>query len=451
MSTIELPAREVPVVGRHQVVVVGGGPAGVGAAVAAARHGADVCLVERYPYLGGLASGGMVLVLDDLTNEHELTVTGINQEYIDRMTALGLAVTPPRDDWGTSAESWRRWAHWGLFDFRGDAPGKQKPITYAAAFDPDGWKRVSNELVSEAGVVTRLHSWFAEPIMDGSRILGIVTESKEGPGALLADVVVDTTGDLDVAARAGAGCADSQYMVTPVFRLGGVDADRAEEFEFTDPAAAKVNRTAKRILGGAWDIWWMRTPLPGVVWCNCPHFSDIDGLSVNDLTRLDFLGRERMAELIAYVRSTWPGFENAYLVDVAPQAGVRATRLLQGEYVVTKEDILTRRHFPDSVARGRDYYTPYRALLPADVDQLLVAGRHYSATAEAQRMGREIGPCIAQGQAAGLAAAIASSERRTVRSVDVADLQRKLREQGSDPGDVPSANATVSDHAEAAS
>jgi hypothetical protein len=121
---------------------------------------------------------------------------------------------------------------------------------------------------------------------------------------------------------------------------------------------------------------------------------------------------------------------------------VRQTRLLEGEYVVTKEDVQDRVHFRDSVARGRDYYTPYRALLPKKVEQLLVAGRHYSATSVAQRTSREIPPCMAMGEAAGTAAAMALDARIQVRAVDVAQLQKKLREQGADPGDVPSANAT---------
>ena len=128
----------------------------------------------------------------------------------------------------------------------------------------------------------------------------------------------------------------------------------------------------------------------------------------------------------------------------APQLGVRQTRLLQGEYVVTREDILQRRHFPDTVCRGRDYYTPYRALLPRGVEQLLVAGRHYSADPSAQKLSREIPPCMAQGQAAGLAAVLALSAGVRVRDVDPRAIQRAMRAQGADPGDVPSANATAS-------
>jgi hypothetical protein len=130
-------------------------------------------------------------------------------------------------------------------------------------------------------------------------------------------------------------------------------------------------------------------------------------------------------------------------VDVAPQLGIRQTRLLDGVYVVTKEDVTGRRHFADSVARGRDYYTPYRAMLPRNVANLIVAGRHYSATSSAQRMSREIPPCMAMGEAAGVAAALALEQGRGLDAVDVGALQKRLRAQGADPGDVPAANATV--------
>jgi hypothetical protein len=202
-----------------------------------------------------------------------------------------------------------------------------------------------------------------------------------------------------------------------------------------------VNRQAKRILGGAWDLWWLRTPLPGVVWCNCPHLSGYDALSVVDLTQAQFEGRRRINEVVEYVRGHYPGFERSYLLDVGEQMGVRQSRLLRGEYVVTKDDIVERRHFRDSVARGRDYYTPYRAMVPTGVDQLLVAGRHYSATPEAQRISREIPPCMAMGEAAGVAAAQAVEKGVAVRDVDVTAVQARLRAQGADPGDIPSSNA----------
>jgi hypothetical protein len=441
-TSVGEPATDTRVAAHSDVVVVGGGPAGVAAAVAAAREGATVTLLERYNHLGGLASGGMVLVLDDMVNGTEVTVTGIVSEYIDRLCRLGLAVVPPDSERGRSDELWRRWRRWGVFDFH--AHGLPKPIVYAAAFDPDGWKRVSNDLTREAGVQVRLHSWFSRPILDGDRVRGVVVESKAGREAILSEVVIDTTGDIDVAARAGAPYVSSTYLTTLVFRLAGVDVAEAERFEAEDPKAARaVNRHAKRLLGGAWDLWWLRTPLPGVVWCNCPHLTGYDGTSVEDLTRVEFEARERIMQVLDHVRADYPGFGDAFLLDVAAQTGVRQTRLLQGEYVVTKDDITRRRAFPDSVCRGRDYYTPYRALLPRGVDGLLVAGRHYSATPEAQRVSREIPPCMAMGQAAGIAAATAAGSGIRVRDVDVARIRARMRAQGGDPGDVPSVNATA--------
>lgn len=435
-------ARETPVVGHSDVLVVGGGPAGVTAAVAAARQGASVTLLERYNHLGGLASGGMVLVLDDMANGQEISVTGLVSEYIDRLDRLGLIKVPPPQDRIRSQEMWDKWGRWGVFDFH--SHGQPKPITYAGAFDPDGWKRVSDDLVSEAGVNLRMHSWFSSPLVEDGVMKGAVVETKSGRQALLADVVIDTTGDIDVAARAGAAHGLSSYIMTMVFRLGGIDVEAAEKFERENPREARaLNRDAKRILGGAWERWWLRTPLPGVVWCNAPHMTGLDGTSVEDLTTAEFEARRRISAVVDYVRGIMPGFEKAYVINVAEQTGVRQTRLLRGEYIVTKEDVVTRRHFADSVARGRDYYTPYRSLLPREVDQLLVAGRHYSATPEAQRMSREIPPCMAMGEAAGIAAALSLESSTLVRDVDVEVLQRRLRAVGADPGDVPSANATL--------
>ncbi len=433
---------DAKIVSRADIVVVGGGPAGVSAAVAAARSGASVTLVERYPYLGGLASGGMVLVLDDMVNGPEITVRGLCHEMIERLEKLGLAVYPPESERGYDPAMFRKWFRWGAFDFH--VRTRPKPICYAAAFDPDGWKRVSGDLIRESGVELRLHSWFTHTIVEGNRAAGVVCHTKAGPETVLGTVVIDATGDLDVAASAGAPFSRGNYIVTTVFRLGGVDTGEAERFQFEEPARfQEVDRRARQTIGGCWENWWLKTPLPGIVWCNCPHMPDLDGLKVEDLTEAEFEGRRRIYALVDFVRANMPGFENCYVVDVAPQTGIRQTRLLEGEYVVTKEDIVDRVHFPDSVARGRDYYTPYRALLPKRIDQLLAAGRHYSATSQAQKISREIPPCMAMGEAAGVAAAMAIEADGSVRDVDVIELQRRLRARGADPGDRPSANARV--------
>ena len=441
-QTVKESARDARVVGRSDVVVVGGGPAGFAAAIAARRNGASVTLLERYPYLGGLASGGMVIVLDDMCNGREITVRGLCTTMVERMKHLGLAVYPPEAERIQDEAMWRKWSRWGVFDFHSHL--KPHPICYAVAFDPDGWKRVANELVKEHRVDVRLHSWFSRAIVEDGRIRGVISETKAGREAVLGDVVIDATGDLDVAAAAGAPFAHGAYIVTTVFRLGGVDTDAAERFQYGEPQAFHaLDIEAKRIMGGSWAYWWLKTPLPGVVWCNCPHMTGYDGLKVEDLSRADFEGRERIYALVDFVRRKMPGFANAYVVDVAPQTGIRQTRLLDGEYIVTKEDIAERVHFADSVARGRDYYTPYRALLPKGVEQLLVAGRHYSATSAAQKISREIPPCMAMGEAAGIAATLALNASTTVREVDARQIQKLVRAQGGDPGDLPSANATL--------
>jgi ribulose 1,5-bisphosphate synthetase/thiazole synthase len=355
----------VPVVAKSDVVVVGGGSAGVSAAVSAARNGCSVTLLERYHHLGGMASGGMVLVLDDMVNGQEVTVAGIVDEFVQRMAKEGMAVMPPVED------------------------------------------RYASE-VRENNINLRLHSWFSDAIVEDGAVKGVICQTKLGRQAIMGDIVIDTTGDLDVACGAGAEHMQGQYIVTTVFRLANVDTEEAIRFEYEEPEAfAKVNREARRIIGGAWEMWWLKTPIPGVIWCNCPHMPGYDGISVGDLTAAEYEGRERMMGLFNYVRANMPGFEKASMLGAAEQVGVRTTRMLQGDYVVTKDDVVNRRYFEDTVCRGRDYYTPYRALLPKRVDQLIVAGRHYSAEPEAQKRSREIPPCMAQGEVAGIAAALA--------------------------------------------
>src|ERR1700743_1810107 len=169
----------------------------------------------------------------------------------------------------------------------------------------------------------------------------------------------------------------------------------------------------------------------------------LDALKPEDLTRAEMQGRSHIHAVVEFVREKLPGFEQCYVIDVAPQTGVRQTRLLEGEYVMSKEDLAQRTRFEDSIARGRDYYMPYRVLLPKQIDNLLVAGRHYSATSQAQKMSREIPPCMAMGEAAGEAAALGLEGSVAVDRIDVSKLQARLRAKGADPGDRPAANATV--------
>ena len=435
-------SERIPVAAQSDVLVIGGGSTGVTAAVSAARNGCSVTLVERYGHLGGMASGGMVLVLDDMINGKEITTTGIVDEFVNRMAAEGMAVFPPENERNRSPEARKKWESWGFSDFH--EKGDTKSIVYAVAFDPDAWKRASLNLVQENKINLRLHSWFCNTIVEDDTIKGVICQSKEGKQALLASIVIDASGDLDVAADAGAELIQDNYIITTVFRLANVDVDAAVAFEHEEPEEFKLrNRKARQILGGSWGRWWLRTPMPGVVWCNCPHMTGYSGLSVEDLTNAEYQGRDRMMKLFEYARANLPGFEKADMLGAAEQIGIRQTRLLRGEYVVTMDDLVSRRHFTDSVCRGRDYYTPYRALLPTNKEQLIIAGRHYSIEPNAQRIAREIPPCMVQGEAAGVAAAIALNQNCTLRQVDYREIQVQMRKQGADPGDVPSSNANV--------
>lgn len=429
-QTVNEPGRQTPVVAETDVLVVGGGPAGQSAAVAAARAGAEVTLLERYGYLGGLASGGMVLVLDDMCAEGEVSVGGLALEIVDRMQRIGACVAPPMEDCFRNDAAVRdRWVRWGFEELY--ARKKPKPIVYSAVFDPEGWKQVAQEMVLEAGVRLRCHSWFSRALVEDGAVNGVVVETKAGRQAIRGRVVIDATGDGDVFGSAGAPGVHGSYIMTLVHRLADVDTDAAIAFERSDPTAAhQLDTAVKQLLGGAWEMWWMMTPRPGVVWCNCPHIPGYDGLNPEHLTHIEVEGRRRFMKVIEFVRAHYPGFQRAYILDAAPQVGVRQTRLLDGEYVVTKDDILSRRSFPDVIARGRDYYTPYRSLIPKGIDGLLVTGRCYAATPEAQRISREIPPLMVMGEAAGTAAALSLEAGVAPRKVDVPALQKRLLAQG---------------------
>ena len=437
MRTIDEPGQRTPIVAETDVLVVGGGPAGQAAAVAAARAGVSVTLLERYGYLGGLASGGMVLVLDDMCGDGEVSVGGIALEIIDRMERIGACVAPPRAVcFRIDPEVRDRWVRWGFEELY--ARKRPKPIVYSAAFDPEGWKQASQEMVLEAGVTLRCHSWFSRALVEDGAVRGVVVETKSGRQAILGRVVIDATGDGDVYASAGAPSMHGSYILTLVHRLADVDTDAAIAFERRDPTAAQqLDREVKQMLGGAWDMWWMLTPRPGVVWCNCPHIPGFDGLNPEHLTHIEVEARRRFMKVLDFVRANVPGFDKAYILDAAPQIGVRQTRLLDGEYVVTKEDILEKRTFPDVVARGRDYYTPYRSLVPKGIEGLLAAGRCYAATSDAQKISREIPPVMVMGEAAGTAAALALESGVAVRRVDVSTLQKRLLKQGVNLGTIP--------------
>ena len=401
------PARDVPIRWSAEVVVCGGGPAGTAAAIAAARQGAHTILLERYGCLGGLATGGLVLVLPAFRQGGRQTIGGLGLELRERLAATGEAVV-----------------HAGGDD---------------SAFDPEALKWLSVRLCREAGVKLLHHVWVAGVMADRGRVRGVVVESKAGRLAVEAQVVVDTTGDGDVFAAAGAAFEASRQGIGLPFRLANVDYEQWRQADRQDPLGVAQALQAAIEVGG-WEGFLHMTPMPtpdGLLWVN-NALRSLDGLDPEALTWVETEGREAIRRTIEELRARVPGFERAWLVDTASQVGVRRARRLTGRYVLTEEDVSQPdRRFEDAVGRGNDYRRPdiaydlpYRALLPREVGGLLTAGRCLSCTDEALEPLREIHICWVTGQAAGTAAALAVQSACEPAEVSVTALQARLREAG---------------------
>lgn len=396
---VEEPAREVPILLECDVLVVGGGPSGVAAALSAARMGMKTCLVERYNHLGGLWTGGLVLPLNcthGLSQEAQRTqvIHGISGEITDRLRRLNMV------------------------------RGEVNPLV-----DPEACKYVLEKMMQEAGVTVVYHAWAAGAVMDGRTIRGIFAESKSGRRALLAKVVIDCTGDGDVFHWAGEKYLEARYAIGMEARLGGTD---------------RVNHNAPgyepRGLGA-------QTPIPGVTWHYMWGDAKQDGLDVMNLSRLQQKFRLKIWEDVEKLRQQ-PGYEQVFLLDTASQLGIRTTRILNGCYQLTLKDTMTYRNFNDCIGVSGAYTTinydgrkvpekerpywqiPYRALLPRHTDNLLVAGRCFSYEEALTDDAREIGTCLVTGQGAGTAAALAIKGNDAVRNVSTARLKSELEAQG---------------------
>jgi hypothetical protein len=425
--------RSLPLAGECDVLVIGGGAAGVCAAVAAARHGARVVLLERNPFLGGRATASMVLVLDDYTDGQQITVKGLATEYAERLKAIHGAFDIPPSAWapenrGPDSPEYEWWASWGFLYYFVPEP---RPLTYAVSFDPEAYKRVSEEMLMEAGVKFSMFVDFLDVVKSDARIREVVARRRNGLVRIAAKQIIDASGDGDVLAAAGTAFVHGKYMVTLVHRYGGIDLNRWMAFQGEEPDRARdLNHRVREIYGGSWERWWMRTTLPGVVWVNAPHLVGYDAVDSDDLTAATIEARKRVWRAFEFVRRELPGWEQCYLIDTCAELGMRQSRLLQGQYVVTKDDVQRGNRFPDSIGMGRNYHMPYRSMVPVDIQNLLVAGRCFSCEPGAQRSAREIPPCMVLGQAAGTAAALAVRQDAAVQDVDVAELQRRLKKDG---------------------
>ncbi|MBN2469024.1 MAG: FAD-dependent oxidoreductase [Deltaproteobacteria bacterium] len=422
------------------VIVVGGGPAGVAAAVASARNGADTVLIERYGHLGGLATGGLVLLImpmsDAAGKQH---IGGLCQEIIDRLDTFGASVHPRYEDLGSDdSELVGYWLSRGCRFFASEGR-----VTLNALFDPEMLKCVLNEMVEEAGVKLFLHSLGARAVVEDDSMQGVIFESKSGRQALLGKVIVDATGDGDIFASAEAAYDSNtdwklrSSKLALVFRVGNVDFVRFAAFRQSRQDEYNMLMSEIETLGGF--SMWLPAWTESVVWFN-NYIPGLNGLSVEDLTWVEINARKKMLLTHDFFSRRVPGFENSFIIDTASQVGVRVTRRLIGEHIVTEEEMQAGILHEDTIAvipaRQWDHsiaeplvYIPYRSLLPHKVENLLAAGRCFSSDRVANDILSPIQCCIAMGQAAGTSAALAAARGISPRMVDHRALQERLSAQ----------------------
>jgi hypothetical protein len=438
--TLSEPAREVPIYGSFDVVVLGGGPAGIAAAAAAARAGAATLLIERYGFLGGMGTAaGVTNFCGMFANRFgaiEQVVHGVADDMLHRLDALGGLKAPHT-----------------VF-------GKIK----AQAYDTAAYKIAADALLVQAGARILFHALAAGAMMDGANVSALLIETKSGRQAVEGRVFIDASGDGDLAAWAGVpmeiGTGDGTLMYpSTMFRINDVapelahnrgwDAFPAQMAEAEARTGRHFPRKTPIIRPQNHDIEW-RVNLTQVA---NRDGSAVDGTDADQLSYGEMEGRRQIGDAFGLLRDAIPGFVNSYIVDIPPQIGIRETRRAVGDYVLTEQDVLGCASFGDTIgvngwpvedhvagdvafrwqeipgSRGFNHL-PYRMLLPRNVDNLYVVGRCASMTHGGQSAARVSGPCFVMGEAAGVAAATVASGNGTTRQVDVSALQATLAGQG---------------------
>ena len=443
------PSRAIDVVHRTDVLVVGSGPGGLAAALAAARCGVSVSLVERFGCFGGNITTVGVEGFAWYRHEQTVEAGGIGREFEDRAAAMGAAV-----------------------------PESQ---SLSQELDAEGFKVVADVLVQEAGVHPMLHRLVVAPLLDGDRIIGVITESKAGREALLAHVVIDATGDADIAHRAGAPTAktpvEQMQAASVMFHLAGVDKRafldgvRADPQTYADwstgewqietsgkeddmfsPFLSKPFQQALRdgvipahltTLSGTWGAMHDSGEL---TYLNLVHLAGCDGTDPDSLTRFEIEGRRQAMHAVDALRAYTPGCGTARLRNFGMTIGIRDTRKISAAYNLTENDVRHEARFDDSIGiypefidgygvlilptTGRYMHIPYRAMVPRGVKGLLVAGRAIGGDRIAHAATRNMACCSVTGQGAGIAAAQAVKRKCDVAEVDVAAVQHELDRQG---------------------
>ncbi len=440
IRTIPEPNKTVGVVSECDVVVVGGGPGGIGAAVAAARNGAKTVLIERFGHLGGMGTGGLVTIIPCLTDfSGVMQIGGINQEWIERLEPREAVTYPPKEIWGSNDR--RLTSYWNDRSF---FTVREGVMVYAALIDAEISKCILNDMVNEAGVKTYLHSWGTMPIMEGNKATGVIFESKSGRQAIMAKVVIDSTGDGDLLPFTPAGFdtdIDPKIRIANLslcYWIDNVNYMKVDDFRKTHPN--KWGEIMRELMMKGGHPGFMRSNLKGqenIVWVH-PRYANSSQTDVEELTRVEFLGREKMLLSFDYFKKHIPGFEDSFIVLSCPQLGTRGARRVHGDYMLTSKDLLNNEPFEDTIAifpdldRGEtslkhpNTFVPYRTLLPRGVENMMVGCRAFSSDQEANNFFNLIPHCVAFGEACGTAAALSVKQGCTPRQLKFGDLRKQL-------------------------
>lgn len=451
VKSITEAQREVNVIREVDVVVVGGGPGGCAAAVQAARGGAKTLLIERYGHLGGMATGGLVNIIPNLGNVYgEECIGGFCEEFIQRLAKRDAASFPPKELCGKPAPEYvERYldANMGHFYVRTNPDGELIPL-YTAVIDPEVGKDELNTMVLESGCELLLHSWVVAPIMDGNKMTGIIIESKNGREAVLAKVVIDSTGDGDLIPGSGAEMDEFMAPSTRIAQFGwifwmcNVDLEKYDDFKNNDPAGFEAANAKIAEEGGL--PYFSKGLLENqehVVWQH-RLLGSLHQTEPEEMTYIDVSTRKNAVHTWELFKKYYPGFEKSFIMQTNPQLGTSGGRRVIGEYYLTEDDMNLDEPFEDTIAVFADNdrgeislehpksYVPYRALIPKGIDGFMVACRALSSDYRWQEFFNLIPHCMCFGHAAGTAAAIAVKHGIEPRDVDYAELKAKLLETG---------------------